>query len=110
MTLEAGTLALVLTVLFAAILVFRVAPLFLLRGRSLSPRVSDALGLIPAAAFAALVANDLLAPSEMATQPLMFALRLTAAAVVALVARKTGSLVWSAVAGMLAYALLSLLA
>ena len=42
------------------ILACRVVPIFALRGRSLPPRVIDALNLIPPAAFAALVANDLI--------------------------------------------------
>ena len=40
----------------------RVVPLFLLKGRELPPRLAQALGFIPPAAFAALVANDLLNP------------------------------------------------
>ena len=36
----------------------RVIPLFLLKGRELPPRLAQALGFIPPAAFAALVAND----------------------------------------------------
>ena len=48
----------------ASILVCRCVPLFALKGRELSPRVSEALGLIPPAAFAALVANDLFDPAS----------------------------------------------
>lgn len=44
---------------WAAIAFFRIAPAFALRGRTLSPRITEALGYIPPAAFAALVANDL---------------------------------------------------
>ena len=40
-------------------LVCRCAPLFLLKGRELSSAVREAIELIPPAAFAALVANDL---------------------------------------------------
>ena len=47
----------------AVILACRCVPLLTLKGRELSPRVSEALGLIPPAAFAALVANDLFDPS-----------------------------------------------
>lgn len=47
---------------WAAIAFFRIAPAFALRGRTLSPRVTEALGYIPPAAFAALVANDLISP------------------------------------------------
>ena len=47
---------------WAAIAFFRIAPAFALRGRTLSPRITEALGYIPPAAFAALVANDLVNP------------------------------------------------
>lgn len=47
---------------WAAIAFFRIAPAFALRGRTLSPRITEALGYIPPAAFAALVANDLVSP------------------------------------------------
>ena len=40
----------------------RVIPLFALKGRSLPEGVERALGFIPPAAFAALVANDLFSP------------------------------------------------
>lgn len=43
---------------WAAIAFFRIAPAFALRGRTLSPRITEALGYIPPAAFAALIAND----------------------------------------------------
>ena len=49
---------------WAAIAFFRIAPAFALRGRTLSPRVTEALGYIPPAAFAALVANDLVSPGH----------------------------------------------
>lgn len=84
-----------------AMLLFRCVPLFALKGRELPPRVVEALGLIPPAAFAALVANDLFAPAaELSAVPFL------AAAAVVLVARKTGSLILSALVGMGAYALL----
>ena len=87
----------------AVILVCRCVPLLALKGRGLSPRVSEALGLIPPAAFAALVANDLFDPAVgLSWQPLL------AAALVVVVARRTGSLIWCALAGMAAYAALTL--
>ena len=70
-------------------LVCRVVPLFVLKGKELPEGVGQALGFIPPAAFAALVANAALA--------------------VALVAWKTKSLLWCAVSGVAAYALLMLL-
>lgn len=88
----------------AVILACRCVPLLALNGRELSPRVSDALALIPPAAFAALVANDLFDPAA----PLRPA-PLVAAALVALVARRTGSLIWCAVTGMASYAALAAL-
>jgi branched-subunit amino acid transport protein len=91
----------------AAIVACRVLPMFVLKGRTLSPRVERAFGLIPVSAFAALVANDLLKPDAFATNPLLGALPLLAAVPVVVVARKTGSLIWSALVGMAAYALLS---
>ena len=88
----------------AVILACRCVPLFVLKGRELSPRVSEALGLIPPAAFAALVANDLFDPAAgLSWQPLV------AAALVVVVARRTGSLIWCALTGMAAYAALTLL-
>lgn len=87
----------------AVILVCRCVPLLFLKGRELSPRVSDALGLIPPAAFAALVANDLFDPSvPLAWEPI------AASVAVLLVAVRTRSLIWCALGGMGAYALLAL--
>ena len=93
--------------LFASILACRVLPMFLLKGRTLPPRVERAFGLIPVAAFAALVANDLLNPSLVATDPMGAAIPLVAAVPVLVTARKTGSLIWSALVGMAVYALLA---
>lgn len=87
----------------AVILVCRCVPLFALKGRELSPRVSEALGLIPVAAFAALVANDLFDPASGVLPG-----ALLAAGLVVVVARRTGSLIWCALTGMVAYALLGL--
>lgn len=87
----------------AIILVCRCVPLFALKGRRLSARAGDALGLIPPAAFAALVANDLFDPAV----GVMPAAALSTV-LVAVVAVRSGSLIWSALVGMGSYALLSL--
>ena len=84
----------------------RVLPLFVLKGRDLPPRLSEALGFIPPAAFAALVANDLLTPGMFAAGLWPAAAPLVAALVVVVVARLTKSLLLCAVAGVAAYALL----
>lgn len=93
----------------AAMLVCRVAPLFLLKGRKLPERVEQALGFIPPAAFAALVANDLLSPGMFAAGFWPAAIPLVAAGAVVLVACKTHSLLACGIAGVAAYALLMML-
>lgn len=90
-------------------LVCRVVPLFALKGRELPEGVQRALGFIPPAAFAALVANDLLTPGMFAAGLWPAAAPLLASAVVVVVALKTKSLLWCAVSGCAAYALLTLL-
>ena len=89
-----------------SMLACRCIPLFVLKGRELSPAVREALGLIPAAAFAALVTNDLFSPEAFATDPVRGILPFVAALPVVVVARKSGSLIGSALVGMLAYACL----
>lgn len=90
-------------------LVCRVVPLFALKGRELPEGVQRALGFIPPAAFAALVANDLLSPGMFAAGLWPAAAPLLASLVVVAVALKTKSLLWCAVSGCAAYALLTLL-
>lgn len=100
-------------IVFAAcaltMLACRVLPLFMLKGRELPARVVEALGFIPPAAFAALVANDLLSPGMFAAGPWPAAAPLVAALAVVVAARLTKSLLWCAVTGVVAYALLTLL-
>lgn len=87
----------------------RVLPLFLLKGRELPPTVVRALGLIPPAAFAALVASDLIAP-DMFDGGIWFAIiPLIAAIIAAGVGVKTRSLIWSVIGGVASYALLLLI-
>ena len=87
----------------------RVLPLFLLKGRELPQRVSEALGFIPPAAFAALVANDLLTPGMFEAGIWPAAAPLVAALAVVVVARLTKSLLWCGIAGVAVYALLTML-
>lgn len=88
----------------------RVIPLFLLKGRELPPRLAQALSFIPPAAFAALVANDLLNPGMFDAGVWPAAIPLVAAVASALVAVKTKSLLWTAVAGVAVYAALAFFA
>ncbi|MCD8316393.1 MAG: AzlD domain-containing protein [Eggerthellaceae bacterium] len=93
----------------ATILACRVVPLILLKGHELPDSLKTALGFIPPAAFAALVANDLLAPDMFASGLWPAAAPLIAALCVVIIALKTKSLLWSAIGGVVAYALLSLI-
>lgn len=87
----------------------RVIPLFALKGRSLPEGIERALGYIPPAAFAALVANDLLTPGMFDAGLWPAVAPLIASLAVVVVAVKSKSLLWSAVTGVAAYALLTLL-
>ncbi len=98
--------AIILGCCMCTMLVCRVAPLFLLKGRELPESVSQALGFIPPAAFAALVANDLLTPGMFAEGFWPAGAPLVAALVVVAVAVKTKSLLACGIAGVVAYALL----
>ena len=94
---------------WAAIAFFRIAPAFALRGRTLSPRITEALGYIPPAAFAALVANDLVSPGAFDAGPWPALVPWIAAAGVVAVAVKTKSMLWCCVSGIVFYIVLSLI-
>lgn len=94
---------------WAAIAFFRIAPAFALRGRTLSPRVTEALGYIPPAAFAALVANDLISPGAFDAGLWQGLIPWIAAAGVVVVAVKTKSMLWCCVSGIVLYIVLSLI-
>lgn len=87
----------------------RVLPLFVLKGRSLPSRLEEALGLIPPAAFAALVANDLFTPGMFDAGLWPAAAPLVAALIVVVVARASRSLLLCALTGIAAYALLMMI-
>ncbi len=94
---------------WAAIASFRIAPAFALRGRALSPRITEALGYIPPAAFAALVANDLVNPGAFDAGFWPALVPWIAAAGVVAVAVKTKSMLWCCVSGIVLYIVLSLI-
>ena len=96
-------------VTFACIAACRILPAFVLRGRSLSPRVVEALGYIPPAAFAALIANDLVSPGAFAAGAWPALLPWVASAGVVAVALKTRSMLWCCVSGAGLYVLLSVI-
>lgn len=84
----------------------RLIPISILSEKELSPRTKLLLGYIPPATFAALVANDLLAPDMFSLGVWSGLMPLVATAVVVLVAAKTKSMVWCIVSGIAMYALL----
>lgn len=88
------------------ILACRVLPLFVLKGRELPDKARQALQLIPPAAFAALVANDILNPGMFDQGIWPAGAVLCASLVVVIVAIKSKSLLWSAIAGVVSYAIL----
>lgn len=94
-------------VILATMLLCRCVPIFLLGGRELPPRVDRALAMIPAAAFGALVANDLCQPNLWAQGVWSGAMPLVASAVVALCAWRTKSLALCAVVGVAVYLVLA---
>lgn len=84
----------------------RLIPISILSDRELSPRTKMLLGYIPPATFAALVANDLLAPDMFSAGIWSGGMPLLATGIVVLVAIKTKSMVWCILSGMAIYALL----
>ncbi|MBR3314203.1 MAG: AzlD domain-containing protein [Atopobiaceae bacterium] len=99
--------AIIFSCCFAAMLAYRVLPMLLLRGRELPPTAQRALELIPTAAFAALVANNLFKPELFAHGVWDGLMPTIASGVVAVVAVKTSSLIACALVGVVAYVLLA---
>jgi branched-subunit amino acid transport protein len=93
----------------ATMIASRVIPVFLLKGRELPEKVSEALGYIPPAAFAALVANDLLSPQLFTGDFWHAAIAWIAAVPVVIVALKTRSLLWCCIIGVVTYGVLLLI-
>lgn len=99
-------------ILFAGVaitmLLCRVVPAFVLKGKDLSESTKQLLNLIPAAAFAALVANDLISADMFADGIWAGFLPIVATFVVFYVAKKTSSLIICCLAGIGIYAILYL--
>lgn len=109
MSMTLTEFAIIAGVCSATILVCRVVPLFILKGRELSLSTQRALELIPPAAFAALVANDLFKPELFEQGVSSGMLPLLAAAIVVVVAMKTKNLLACVIVGVIAYVLLMML-
>lgn len=90
----------------ATMLVFRVVPCFVLKGKELPEAADRALNLIPPAAFAALIANDLLGPGMFAEGLVPGLIPLIAAVLTLIVGFWRKSLVWCIVVGVVSYGLM----
>lgn len=97
---------LILIVCSVTMLASRVLPFFLLKGRDLPKNVVSALNLIPPAAFAALVANDIVNPGMFDAGLWPAGAVVISALAVVVVAYISRSLLLSAITGVAAYALL----
>ena len=93
----------------AEIATCRVLPALVLRGHPHSYRITEALGYIPPAAFAALIANDLYSAQASVTGLWANIMPLIASMAALLVAKKTRSMIWCCVAGVASYIVLSLI-
>lgn len=92
-----------------SMLLWRVGPLIFLGKRELPESVSKGISYIPVAAFSALIANDLFQPDNLLERPALIAVELLAVTLSVVVAKRTKSLIWTALAGMLSFALISYL-
>ncbi len=107
--MSASEFLVIWSVSFGVIFACRVLPNFALRGRTLPDGVVDALGYIPPAAFAALVANDLLSPAMFASGMWTGLMPIVAVGAVVITAWRTNSMLWCCVAGVASYLALSLI-
>ena len=93
----------------ATMLISRIVPLFLLKGRELPPKLEQALNYIPPAAFAALVVNDLFTLELLHAATWREYIGLIASIPVIIVALKTRSLTWCIVTGVGCFGILLLI-
>lgn len=105
MSLQDFTLLLITT--YLTMIACRVIPLFVVKKKGLPPRLERALKLIPSAAFAALVANDVLKPGMFSGDVLQNLVPVIASLAVVVVALKTKSLLICTIVGCLSFALVA---
>lgn len=105
-----GAFAIIVGACALTMLACRVIPVFALKGRELPENAVRLLNLIPPATFAALIANDILAPGMFDSGPWPASIPLIAAVLVFIVGYKTKSLVWCIIVGVASYALMTLIA
>ena len=96
----------IFSITLGAMLACRVLPAFVLKGKQISPKMQTCLNLIPPAAFAALVANDVFSPNMFEAGLWPASIPIIACVVVILVARLTKSMIACCLAGIAVYAIL----
>lgn len=106
-TISSNEFFILLVCLVAAMAASRILPLMLLKGRKIPRIAARMLSLIPPAAFAALVVNDVTSPYFQAHDSCAFLVALLAALCVGITAYFKRSIVLCAVVGLLAYILFS---
>ena len=92
-----------------SMLLSRVLPLFLIKDKQLPEKIENLLQLIPPAAFASLVANDLLVPESLLNISFEALIPLASALFVVIVSIYKKSLILSAITGCVAFACFSLI-
>ena len=103
-----GEFAILFSTTLAAMLACRVLPAFVLKGKQISEKFQTCLNLIPPAAFASLVANDIFTPGMFDSGVWPAAIPLMSCLFVIYIAQKTKSIIICFLAGIGVYALLLL--
>lgn len=98
--------AIIFSTTLIAMVACRVLPAFVLKGKQLSTKVETCLNLIPPAAFAALVTNDVFTPGMFDSGFWPSSIPLIASGIVILVAHQTKSIIVCCLAGIGIYAVL----
>lgn len=106
--MEWSSFWIILAICAGSIAIFRVAPAMLIADKELPAQFNRALGFIPAAAFSALVVNDLFNPEVWSLGVWAGLKPLVAIIPVIIVALKTKSLALCIVVGVAVYGVLSL--
>ncbi len=106
MTMPTESFLLIAGACLITMLICRCVPMMILQGRELPEWLERALNFIPPAAFAALIANDILSPTMFDAGLWPALIPIIAALCVIPVALKTKSLMWCIITGVGIYGIL----